>query len=120
MKPVSNVNFGNVVGNLKITYNSGAGSIDGYVVKQTGTSRYVVAPLANGTTQATVTLATTTAEASALPAGKATITGSVFGANTVEHVSVLRGMTCVTTEGHTYSWGLGTAQFPGQIGLSKI
>lgn len=120
MHPISNLNFGNMSGKIKVSYNDGTSTRDGYIVKQTGTSRYVVAPLANGTTQSTVFLATTTTAASTLQPGFGTITVTGFGSNVVEHASVLRGQTLVTTEGHTYSWSLANASVAGAATVSKI
>ncbi len=120
MHPINNRNFGNVSGKIKISYNAGTGAMDGYIVKQNGTSRYVVAPLANGTTQSTVVLASDTASATTLQPGYATITVTPYGANTVEHVSALRGQTLVTTEGNTYGWTLANAASTGSATLNRI
>jgi hypothetical protein len=120
MKPISNVNFGNVAGKIKMSYHNGTTVVDGYIVKQIGTGRFVCAPLANSTTQSTVVLASSTPAATTLTAGLGTIKGSEFGSNAVQHVSVIRGATCVTTEGHTYSWNIGDAAKPGFLGLASI
>jgi hypothetical protein len=119
MKPISNQNFGNMSGKIKMTYHNGTAVVDGYIVKQTGTSRFVVAPLANSTVQSTVFLATTTAAANTLVAGQGTINGITLASNAVQHVAVLRGMTCVTTDGLTYAWDLGAPQGKG-LGISTI
>ena len=120
MKPISKQNFGNETGKIKMTYHNGNSVVEGYVVNQTGTSRFVVAPLANSTVESTVVLASTTPAATTLTDGFGTIKGSVFGSNAVQYVAVVRGATCVTTEGVSYSWDLGPAQKAGNLGLSSI
>jgi hypothetical protein len=120
MKPISNQNFGNLAGKIKMTYHNGTAVVDGYIVKQIGTGRFVCAPLANSTTQSTVVLASTTPAATTLTPGYGTIKGSTFGSNAVEYVSVIRGATCVTTGGVSYSWNIGGASKPGNLGLSSI
>lgn len=120
MKPISNVNFGNMSGKIKMTYHNGNSVVEGYVVKQIGTARFVCAPLANSTVQTTVLLAPNTAKATALTEGYGTINGSPFNSNAVEHVMTIHSATCVTTEGHSYSWNIGDAAKAGNLGLDSI
>jgi hypothetical protein len=120
MKPISNVNFGNTSGAIKMTYNDGTSVVDGFVVKQIGSARFVCAPVANAAAQTTVLLAQTTAVASALTEGYGTIKGSTFGSNAVQYVSTIHSATCVTTEGLSFVWNRGPAAQDGNLGLSSI
>jgi hypothetical protein len=116
MKPISKLNFGPGAGSMKISYHNGNSVVQGYVVKQVGSSRFVCGT-ANVSATSTVLLAPNTAVATSLVAGFGTITGSVYGSNVVEHVSTIHSATCTTTEGHSYSWNLGNATVTGHFGI---
>lgn len=122
MKPISNVNFGNEPGKIAVKFHNGNTTVDGYVVKQTGTTRFLVANANAASTTFTCTLATTTTTANALVAGTCTILATPYGAtaNTVEHVARISSRMVTTTEGNTYSWFLTTAPIPGSVKLGTI
>ncbi|RYD65974.1 MAG: hypothetical protein EOP83_06170 [Verrucomicrobiaceae bacterium] len=120
MHPISNTNFGNQPGKIKVTFHNGNSSVDGFIVKQTGSSTFVVANANAVSTTFTCRLADKTDLASNLAAGFCTITATPFGSNTVEHVSSIQSRIVHTTEGNSYSWFLGTASIPGSVNLNTI
>lgn len=120
MHPISNVNFGNTAGKIKVKFHNGNSAVDGFIVKQTGTSRFLVANANAASTTFTCTLATTTTTANTLVAGQMTILATPYGSNVVEHVSTIHSRKVTTTEGNTYSWFLSTAPIPGSVKLGTI
>jgi hypothetical protein len=102
MHPINKKNFGNTAGStIQVQYNNGTSTVTGYIVKQTGTSRYVVT--SNGVVDYTVTLASTTALATALTSGYATVVVTNPSAGT-EYASKITEDLVYTTAGHVYPW----------------
>jgi hypothetical protein len=114
MHPINNKNFG--AGKAKVFYYNGSALATGFVVKQIGTSRYVVST--DGVTNYTVSLAPTEVLAKRLDgssalgtaselAGLATMTLTV--ASATKYITKLTSSAAITSDGSTYSWTLGTA-----------
>jgi len=101
MHPVTKTKFG--PDGIQVLFSDGTSVVPGYIVKQTGTSRFIVT--ADGVHTFVATLATTLAEATALAAGQMTI----LVGDDAEHISSLYDMTCQTLEGHRLSWTLGVS-----------
>lgn len=104
MHPVSKVHFGAAEGQIAVKFHNGTSAVTGYIVKQIGSKRYVVT--ADGETNFTCTLASTTAEATTLVAGKMTIDIAPHGGGAVQHVKNLSAFIAFTTEGNRLSWKL--------------
>lgn len=117
MHPINNRNFGSGTGKIAIDFFNGNSTVTGYVVKQTGAKTFVVS--ANGVTNFVAKLAQTTANATTLTAGQATIKAKPYGSNTVEHVMSIQSNLITTTEGNRYKWTLGTAT-AGQAHISSV
>lgn len=111
MHPIANKNFG--AGTVKVFYYDGSALATGYVVKQIGTSRYVVTT--DGVSTKVISLASTDALAKRLDGtsalgtaselvGLGTITMSVAGVT--KYVTKLSSVTAITTDG-TFAWTLG-------------
>lgn len=116
MHPLNNKNFGSDAGKMAVKFFDGNATVTGYVVKQTGTKRFVCA--ANTANSFVATLAESPAVAAALTAGFCTIEATPFGANTVEHVCAIQANLITTAEGNQYTWTLGNAVVDGQAGLA--
>ena len=99
MHPINNKFFGNSTGGIQVTIANGNTTANAYVVKQTGPNRFVVN---DGVNDHTVLLAQTTAEATALVDGVATILA--HQGNSVFHVNHLASVVCTTTEGGRFTW----------------
>lgn len=104
MHPVSKVHFGAAEGQIAVKFHNGTSAVTGYIVKQIGSKRYVVS--ADGATNYTCTLASTTAAATTLEAGKMTIEITPHGGGAVQHVKNLSAFIAFTTEGNRLSWKL--------------
>lgn len=112
MHPINSKNFG--AGKLKVFFYDGSALTSGFIVKQTGTKRFVVSDYV---TTKTVTLAQTEALAKRLDGTAAlgtaseitdlaTITIDVSG--TTKYVTKLGSVAATTADGSAYSWTLGT------------
>ena len=92
-------------GKIAIDFNNGSQVVRGFIVRQTGSRRYVVS---DGANHYTVKLARTLEDVKALPVGYATIEVFPFIAgvvsDTAEHVHRIEQFQCFTVEGHRYSW----------------
>jgi hypothetical protein len=97
VKPVNSKFFTNENVKILISFHNGTGVVTGYIVRQIGTSRYVVT--VDGTTMFTVQLAQTTAQAGTLTAGYGTIQFT-----TGAYIKVIRDKQAVTTEGAVVLW----------------
>ncbi len=104
MHPVSKVHFGAAEGQIAVKFHNGTAAVTGYIVKQIGSKRYVVS--ADGETNYTCTLASTTAAATTLEAGKMTIEIAPHSGGAVQHVKNLSAFIAFTTEGNRLSWKL--------------
>lgn len=100
-KPVNSRFFGDGPGRVGIRFHNGTGVVTGNIVKQIGLTRYVVT---DGAQNYTVSLAQTTAEATNLTAGLATIMMYADGSDTPAYVKNLRGLRAETTAGTTMFW----------------
>ncbi len=94
--------FGPEDGKIKIRFHNGNAVVNGYVVSQTGSTRYTVS--LDGTQTFPVELVQSTAEATALTAGKATITATDKNGNAV-FIRALMNFSAVTTAGDNVVWG---------------
>lgn len=112
MHPIDKRFFGNDTDKIQVTVANGNTTATAFIVKQTGTSRFVVN---TGVTETTIRLAETLSEVSSLPAGVGTI--EVFQGNTVENVSRLYSATCQTVQGNRYSWKIGTATESDEVNI---
>jgi hypothetical protein len=97
--------IGSDTGRIQIKFNNGTEVVTGFIVKQTGTRRYVVS---DGTDEHTVSLARTLAAVENLGPGLATIEVFPFlngvVSETPEHAQRFEQFTCYTVEGHRYGW----------------
>lgn len=101
-RPLNDRNFGNAANtSIKVRYHNGTGLVQGYIVKQLGTKRFRVTT--NGTDTFDVSLAQTTAAATTLTAGNATIQIAVHGGST-ENILKLTSKLAYTTQGKVLSW----------------
>ena len=118
MHPVNSNDFG--LTGMKIIYNDGTtANVSGHIVKQLGTTKYVVAPggidAANVSTYVTVSLATLSAHVAniaggSLPTNVGTIQVVVpANSNAVEHAMKITTRKLTTIEGHTFNWRRTTA-----------
>lgn len=105
-RPINNSNFGAEPGKIRVRFHNGTAVVTGYIVKQLGPVKYLVT--ADGTNMFTVDLVVTTAQATSLAAGQATIQ-ITDASSTVRYVSKLMSASCNTTDGSTLSWTLGSA-----------
>lgn len=121
MHPLTNDFFG--VHGMKIKYSlDGATTVDGHIVRQTATSRYIVAPgaidAAHKSTYVKVRLARTPAEVAALPAHVGTITVTPFGGGPVQHARKLLYRKLFTVEGHSFNWRKTAANEAGECNVA--
>ena len=127
MHPLNSDDFG--VNGIQIIYNDGTtANVHGHIVKQLGTSKYLVAPHAiapaNAASYVTVTLATTSAmvanvDGGTLPANVGTILVTVpANANAVEHAMKIATRKLNTVEGNTYNWRKTTAVASGECNVA--
>lgn len=72
MHPINNRNFGPNIGRLAVKFYSGGSVVTGYIVKQTGTNRFLVSKL-DGTGQKICNLAQTSGDLTALSGGDLTL-----------------------------------------------
>lgn len=118
MHPVSKVHFGAAEGQIAVKFHNGTSAVTGYIVKQIGSKRYVVT--ADGTTNFTCTLASTTTAATTLTAGKMTIEITPHGGGAVQHVKNLSAFIAFTTEGNRLSWKLVDTTKAGEGKLAVV
>ena len=118
MRPLNNKHFGPEVGKIAVKFHNGTSVVTGYVVRQTGTKRFVCATSAD--VSFIVTLAESVAAATTLTPGFCTIEATAFGASSVEHVTAIQANLIVTAEGNHYTWKLGTADVAGQAGIAVV
>ena len=119
MHPISKLNFGSDAGKIAVEFYNGSSAVSGYIVKQTGTKRFVVT--ADGTHEFTCSLVGHTPAA----AGEmnilvnAIVNGDVSG--TSEHVISISTNKVVTAEGNQYIWTYeNTATEAGYAQISTI
>ncbi len=105
-RPINNSNFGATPGKISIRFHDGSAVVTGYIVKQVGAEKFVVT--ADDVNMFTVDLVNTTAQATALVAGQATIR-ITDASNVVRYVTKLMSASCYTTDGMTLSWTLGAS-----------
>lgn len=105
-RPISSNYFGAGVGKVAITFHNGTSVVNGYILRQSGTRQYVAT--VDGVTGFVVHLASTTAVATALTAGMATIK-MVDSSGTTKYVQKLMGTTCIDTTGVVSSWSTASA-----------
>jgi hypothetical protein len=104
MHPINKKYFGNTANtSIKVHFYNGNSTVTGWVVKQTGTSRYVVT--ADGVNKFTCQLAATTANATALSNGLCTVNVTNPSAGT-EYAKKITEELVYTTAGNVYPWAL--------------
>ena len=121
--PTIPVDFiGSDPGKIAIKFFNGTEVVEGYIVQQTGSRRYVVSQ--DGQTNFVVKLVRTIAELQNLGVGQATI--EIFPmlngviSETPEHVHRIEQFTCYTVEGHKYGWRFGRADQEGEGNIATI
>lgn len=117
MHPVSKVHFGDAEGQIAVKFHNGTSAVTGHIVKQIGSTRYVVS---DGSTTKTCTLASTTAAATTLVAGKMTIEIVPHGGGAAQHVKNLSAFIAFTTEGNRLSWKLENTTKAGEGKLAVV
>lgn len=109
-------------GKIAIKFFNGTEVVEGYIVKQTGTRRYVVTQ--DGVTEYTVKLVRTMADLQNMGAGMATIevypmiNGEI--SEEPEHAHRVEQFTCFTVEGHKFGWRFDTADEKGEANISRV
>jgi len=104
-------------GRIAIKFFNGTEVVTGFIVKQTGSRRYVAS---DGVTQVEVNLCRTLSDLQNMGAGMGTI--EIFpyidGAisPTPEHIQRFDQFTCYTIEGHRYGWRF---EKPFEVGVGK-
>ena len=108
--------FGNDIGRIAISFHDGNDVVDGFIVDQTGSRRFLVSRLDDTPDTFVVTLAKTLKDVSDLKEGQATILAYPFINGKVseipEHVFRIEQFVCFTVEGHKYSWKFSDHIFP--------
>ncbi len=114
MHPINSANFGTAATDILVKFYDGSALKNGYIVKQIGSTTFIVS---NGATTKTVSLATTTNLAQILT-GEVTLDGPAVtdlctvtlteNANT-HYVTKFSSYTLATTAGAVWSWTGGTA-----------
>jgi hypothetical protein len=117
MHPINKNVFGSGVGKMSIQFHNGTSVVTGYIVKQTGTKRFVAT--VDGVNTFVVTLAPTLAIAQALTAGYANLLVTP-ASGPAEHVATIYASTLVTLEGNTYRWTLGAAAAPDLVSVASV
>lgn len=117
MHPVSKVHFGDAEGQIAVKFHNGTAAVAGHIVKQIGSTRYVVS---DGSVTKTCTLASTTAAATTLVAGKMTIEIVPHGGGAAQHVKNLSAFIAFTTEGNRLSWKLANTTKAGEGKLAVV
>lgn len=117
MHPINNSNFGTL--GIKVQFTDNSTIVSGSIVKQIGTSTFVVTD--NAGTVETVKLAANLSDVAALPPGTCTIPVTAPDGS-AQHVRSIFSVTLFTVEGNKYSWTLteGTAGNPGTLVLANI
>lgn len=109
-------------GRIAIKFFDGTQVVDGYIVRQTGSRRYVVT--ADGQNEFTVQLARTVADVQNLGPNQATIEvfPMIHGAisKTPEHAHRVEQFLCYTVEGHKYGWRFDRADQDGEANIARV
>jgi ribosomal protein L27 len=119
---ISGDDIGSDPGRIAIKFFDGSNVVTGYIVRQTGTRRYVVS--AGGDAEFTVQLVRTMDALSNMGPGQATV--EVFPmiggeiAETPEHAHRIEQFTCFTVEGHKYGWRFDGADQDGEANIARI
>lgn len=117
MHPVSKVHFGDAEGQIAVKFHNGTSAVTGYIVKQIGSTRYVVS---DGSITKTCSLASTTDVATSLVEGKMTIEIVPHGGGAAQHVKNLSAFIAFTTEGNRLSWKLENTSKAGEGKLAVV
>ena len=101
--------FGSDPGKIAISFNNGSEIVDGYIINQVGSRRYVVSPLnSDDNNKYTITLARTLDDLVELTPNLGTIKIFPFIggkiSSTPEHIHRIEQFVCYTVEGHRYGW----------------
>jgi hypothetical protein len=121
MLPIPSDYIGNEPGRISVRFHNGTEVVDGFIVKQTGTVRYVVS---DGVEEYVVRLANTQEELDNLGPGDATIlcypfvNGEII--DTPEHIKNITMFVCFTVEGHRYGWRFDRADEKGEVDIARI
>lgn len=119
MHPVSKVHFGEAEGQIAVKFHNGTAVVSGYIVKQVGSVRYVVAEVGSEE-RFTCSLASTTEEANDLVQGKMTIEIAPYNYEGVQNVKNLSAFIAFTTQGERLSWKRGPATKEGEGQIAVI
>lgn len=107
MHPLNDKYFGNFGDSLRVSWRSGGIVRQGFIVKQTGTRRFVVS---DGLITTPITLATDPAQIAALPEGMGTIIVRVLntgtGAFEDQNIVSIWSKLVTTVQGNTYPWDI--------------
>lgn len=107
MHPLNDKYFGNYSDSLRVFWRSGGILRQGYIVKQTGTRRFVVS---DGLIATQITLATDPAQIAALPETVGTIIVRIFnpalGAFEEQNIVSIWSKLVTTVQGNTYPWDI--------------
>jgi hypothetical protein len=121
MLPISGDNMGSDAGRIAILFHNGVEVVDGFLIAQIGTRRYLVS---DGAGEFKVILAKTVEAATNLQPGYATILcyPNIDGTiSTIpEHIKTITMFTCNTVEGHRYGWRFDRADQPGECNIARI
>lgn len=109
VKPLNSRFFGDDEMDIAVRFHNGTTVVPGRFVKQIGLKRYVVEDEQNN--RFTVTLAQTTAEATNLTAGLATVAVQSEFSAPVEYAREIRGNQMITTGGNVVNWRVWTALY---------
>ncbi len=104
MHPVNNNNFG--VHGMAVSFYNGTSVVTGYVSKQLGTNKFIVT---DGTTEHTLTLASTTAIATSLSGNTTNFTIPVVTTGGTQYAMHIYSNQVMTTEGNIVKWHLGAS-----------
>lgn len=107
-RPISPAKIGSAVGKLKIKFHDGTSVVEGYVVKQTGVTAFVVT--VDGNTTYKVKLAQTTGDATSLVAGMATIEAAADAGGAISYIKKLDHNQGYTTAGTTIVFSTSTSK----------
>lgn len=114
--------IGGYPGRIAIQFHNGTEVVEGFIVKQTGSRRYIVSQ--DGETEFTVKLVRTMADLQAMGPGMATI--QVFPmingdiSDKAEHAHRVEQFTCYTVEGHKYGWRFDRADEKGEANIARV
>jgi len=120
MHPLNKAAFGSNTGTIQVQFNNNSVVEAGYIVKQTGSQRFVISNALANTVNYTCTL-----YASATPGvGQATILANTIVGGAVSATQLYVGRIdahhVVCSDGNQYMWTLATTNLPSANGTVKL